>query len=215
MKRIKQKRTTALLLTFALLLTLFPSMAFASRSIAAADAYSDWSSTTSLPSSSGSYRLTGNVAVNSQTMITSSSANIVLDLNGHTVTYSSASGNLYFINAGSLTIEDSKGGGKITNEGTTASSQSLVFVNTNGSFSMTGGILENVSNRGQALYLNGTASMSGGEIRHTANNGYAVFVNSKGTFDFSNGLIENTAGSSAVYVNGIIVRRAAPFLRPE
>ncbi len=203
MKRIKQKRTTALLLTFALLLTLFPSMAFASRSIAAADAYSDWSSTTSLPSSSGSYRLTGNVAVNSQTMITSSSANIVLDLNGHTVTYSSASGNLYFINAGSLTIEDSKGGGKITNEGTTASSQSLVFVNTNGSFSMTGGILENVSNRGQALYLNGTASMSGGEIRHTANNGYAVFVNSKGTFDFSNGLIENTAGSSAVYVNGI------------
>lgn len=203
MKRFKQKKWTALFVAFALLLTLFPSMAFASRSIATADTYTDWSSSTSLPSSSGSYRLTGNVTVSSQTMISGSSKKVVLDLNGYTVTYSASSGYLYFVNSGSLTIEDSKGGGKMTNEGTTASSQSLVFVNTNGSFTMTGGTLESVSNMGQALYLNGTGSMSGGEIRHTASNGYAVYVNSKGTFDFSNGIVENTVGSRTVYVNGI------------
>ncbi len=203
MKRFKQKKWTALLLTFALLMTLFPSMAFASRSIATADTYSDWSSSTSLPSSSGSYRLTGDVTVSSQTMISSSSARIILDLNGNTVTYSGSSGYLYFVNNGSLTIEDSVGGGKMTNEGTTASSQSLVFINANGSFTMTGGTLESASNMGQALYLNGTGSMSGGEIRHTASNGYAVYVNSKGTFDFSNGIVENTVGSRTVYVNGI------------
>ena len=133
---------------------------------------------------------------------------MVLDLAGHTVTVSDeGDGNYaYFVNSSnaSLVIEDSVGGGKITNAGTTDRMSTLIQVNS-GSFELKGGTLENTSSMGYALHLNSssTATLSGGTVVNTASGGHAAFVNSSARLTMTDGEIKNTVnGGYAVYING-------------
>ena len=175
---------------------------------ASADGYTDWDSENSLPTS-GTYRLTGDVTIKptffDYATVTKS---LVLDLAGHTVTVSDEEdGNYaYFVNSSnaSLVIEDSVGGGKITNAGTSDRMLTLIQVNS-GNFELKGGTLENTSSMGYALYVNSssTATLSGGTAVNTGSGGHAVFVNSSAQLTMTGGEIKNTEnGGHAVYING-------------
>ena len=104
---------------------------------AAADGYTDWTHDDSLPTS-GTYRLTTNVTIKPTfSDYATVKSSLVLDLAGHTVTVSDEAGGdyAYFVNSSnaSLVIEDSVGGGRITNAGTTDRMSTLIQVNS-GSF---------------------------------------------------------------------------------
>ena len=112
----------------------------------AADGYTEWTSTDSLPVS-GTYRLTGNVTLETTfSGYPTVTGTLVLDLNGHTITVAGNGQYAYFLNSrnASLTIEDSAGGGKITNAGVSGSSKTLIQVNA-GQLELKGGTLENTT----------------------------------------------------------------------
>jgi len=216
-----KKRLLASLMCLCLLVGLLPATALAAEETqdgeppvsepvtsASADGYTDWGSEDSLPTS-GAYRLTGDVTIkptfSDYATVTKS---LVLDLAGHTVTVSDEEdGNYaYFVNSSnaSLVIEDSVGGGKITNAGTSDRMLTLIQVNS-GNFELKGGTLENTSSMGSALYLNSssTATLSGGTVVNTASGGRAAFVNSSAQLTMTGGEIKNTEnGGDAVYING-------------
>ena len=174
---------------------------------AAADGYTDWTHDDSLPTS-GTYRLTTNVTIKPTfSDYATVKSSLVLDLAGHTVTVSDEAGGdyAYFVNSSnaSLVIEDSVGGGRITNAGTTDRMSTLIQVNS-GSFELKGGTLENTSSMGYALHLNSssTATLSGGTVVNTASGGHAAFVNSSARLTMTDGEIRNTVdGGHAVYIN--------------
>ena len=175
---------------------------------AAADGYTEWTSTDSLPTS-GTYRLTSNVTIKPTfSKYATVTKSLVLDLAGHTVTVNGEEGGkyAYFVNSSnaSLVIEDSVGRGKITNAGTNDRMLTLIQVNS-GSFELKGGTLENTSSMGYALYVNSssTATLSGGTVVNTGSGGHAVFVNSSAQLTMTGGEIKNTEnGGHAVYING-------------
>ena len=174
---------------------------------AVADGYTDWTHDDSLPTS-GTYRLTTNVTIKPTfSDYATVKSSLVLDLAGHTVTVSDEAGGdyAYFVNSSnaSLVIEDSVGGGRITNAGTTDRMSTLIQVNS-GSFELKGGTLENTSSMGYALHLNSssTATLSGGTVVNTASGGHAAFVNSSARLTMTDGEIKNTVdGGHAVYIN--------------
>ena len=175
---------------------------------AATDGYTEWTSTDSLPTS-GTYRLTTDVTIKpTVSKYATVTKSLVLDLAGHIVTVSDAAGGnyAYFVNSSkaSLVIEDSVGGGKITNAEISGISKTLIQIN-GGSFELKGGTLENTSSSGYALFLNSssTATLSGGTVINTAKGGSAVQVNSSARLTMTGGEIQNTVdGGKAVYVNG-------------
>ena len=215
-----KKRLLASLMSLCLLVGLLPATALAAEETqdgeppvsepvtsAEADGYTEWTSIDSLPTS-GTYRLTDNVAIKptffDYATVTKS---LVLDLAGHTVTVSDEGDGkyAYFVNSSnaSLVIEDSVGGGKITNAGTSDSMLTLIQVNS-GNFELKGGTLENTSSMGYALHLNSssTATLSGGTVVNTASGGHAAFVNSSAQLTMMDGEIKNTAnGGHAAYIN--------------
>ena len=172
----------------------------------AADGYTEWTSTDSLPVS-GTYRLTGDVRLETTFFdYPTVTGTLVLDLNGHTITVAGSGQYAYFLNSrnASLTIEDSAGGGKITNAGVSGSSKTLIQVNA-GQLELKGGTLENTTSSGYALFVNSGsyASISGGTVVNTASNGYAVQVNSGSSLEVTEGTIRNTVdGGYAVFLNG-------------
>ena len=174
---------------------------------AAADGYTDWTHDDSLPTS-GTYRLTTNVTIKPTfSDYATVKSSLVLDLAGHTVTVNDEAGGdyAYFVNSSnaSLVIEDSDGGGRITNAGTTDRMSTLIQVNS-GSFELKGGTLENTSSMGYALHLNSssTATLFGGTVVNTASGGHAAFVNSSARLTMTDGEIRNTVdGGHAVYIN--------------
>ena len=215
-----KKRLLASLMSLCLLVGLLPATALAAEETqdgeppvsepvtsAEADGYTEWTSIDSLPTS-GTYRLTDNVTIKptffDYATVTKS---LVLDLAGHTVTVSDEGDGkyAYFVNSSnaSLVIEDSVGGGKITNAGTSDSMLTLIQVNS-GNFELKGGTLENTSSMGYALHLNSssTATLSGGTVVNTASGGHAAFVNSSAQLTMMDGEIKNTAnGGHAAYIN--------------
>ena len=174
---------------------------------AAADGYTNWANKDSLPTS-GTYRLTSDVTIKSTfSKYATVTKSLVLDLAGHTVTVNDEEGGeyAYFVNSSnaSLVIEDSVGGGKITNAGTNDRMLTLIQVNS-GSFELKGGTLENTSSMGYALYVNSssTATLSGGTVVNTGSGGHAVFVNSSAQLTMTGGEIKNTEnGGHAAYIN--------------
>lgn len=184
-----------------LILTLLPATALA------ADTYTEWTTEDNLPTS-GTYRLETDVTLTKTITIGGWASSVpaepaqtlVLDLNGHTVTMDG--GYLYVQTNGGLTIEDSAGTGKITNEGATGYGAQLVMVA--GAFTMTGGTVENHRSNSKAVFLNGSAygTLSGGTISNVASNGTAVFVNSQADFTMEDGTISNSVdGGDCIYVN--------------
>ena len=71
--------------------------------------FQDWSEPDKLPTESGSYRLTRDVTVNS--IWGNNGTEVILDLNGHTVTYT-GDRDISIVLSGDLQITDSTGGGK-------------------------------------------------------------------------------------------------------
>lgn len=217
-----KKRLMASLMALSLIVGLLPTAALAVEETqepqeetpvsepvptAAADGYTDWTLDDSLPTS-GTYRLTTDVTIK-PTFFDYATVNssLVLDLAGCTVTVSDEAGGdyAYFVNSSnaSLVIEDSVGGGRITNAGTTDGMSTLIQVN-NGNFELKGGTLENTSSSGYALHLNSssTATLSGGTVVNTGSDGYAAFVNSSAQLTMTDGEIKNTAnGGYAAYIN--------------
>lgn len=187
-----------------MLLALFMFVALLPVTVHAQD-YAEWNDSTSLPES-GVYKLMTDVVLETEfSDYPTIRGNVVLDLNGHTVKVAGYGQYAYFINSGgSLIIEDSVGSGKITNEGVTSSSKTLIQVN-GGSFTLTGGTLENTASSGYALFANSGSdvTISGGTVLNVASSGKALHVNGSGTKATVNGgTVENTAeGAEAVYVN--------------
>lgn len=140
------------------------------------------------------------------------SGNVVLDLNGHTITGAKAP---YFtVKNGTLTINDANGTGKIDGsvlQGSTASG--LISVEGNGIFNLNGGkITGHTTNAaGAAVRVDGSPNavfnMTGGEIsgnhsikdasKGTYSMGGAVYVY-RGVFNMSGGLITGNTGDGAV-----------------
>ena len=135
----------------------------------------EWTATTSLPNTSGSYYLTQNLeGLTART--DKNNTNIVnLDLNGKTVSGSGSSGNLYRVRKGTLNIADSQGDGAIT---------------------MTGG-----TNTAGAVYVNGTAAylnIFGGSI--SANAGTSVTINT-GCINMYGGTIIGSSKETEIVVS--------------
>lgn len=168
----------------------------------AAEGYTDWSDPTSMPTS-GTYRLTTNVDISTTfgngIVIRD---NLVLDLNGHTLTITGGAFEAITVRSGdSLTIEDSSGGGKITNGSNASSINTLIYAN-GGSVTLKGGALE--SSGGNALYVNagGSGTIAGGSILNSGSGKYALYVNSGSKVEMTGGEIQNNAKSGCgVYVN--------------
>ena len=142
--------------------------------------WTEWTSTTSLPTSAGYYYLANNVTISNLIDLYS---NVYLDLNGKTVTFTgSKDGSAIDIYEGhTFALYDSAGGGKLT-KSSSASRHRAIYI-TNGSyFIMRGGRIENFQN--------------------TAQNGGAVLVNGKGYFYMYSGTIYNckAANGGAVWV---------------
>ena len=195
-----KKKLLSVLMVLCLILAMAPA-AFAEGD--GDTVYTEWTSTTSLPTASGAYKLMNDVSMNSS--VSYSGRSIVLDLNGHSITFTNATKNsaaFYFYGNSSLTLEDSVGGGKISNDDSCGNY--LVYIN-GGNFTMTGGIIENAKSGGTALYINSDcqATISGGEVLNSASRGEALFINSSATVEMNQGTIKNTVdGGNAVYVNG-------------
>ena len=191
-----KKSILAILLVVVMVASLLPMAALAEE-----PEFQDWTSNSSLPTTSGYYKLTTDVTVSAETTI-GGYAQIVLDLNGHTIT--AENNKVFYIQiTGGLTITDSssEASGKITNSSSSSKSGALITVS--GYFALDGGTVEN-TNGGYGLSINGNAKayINNGIIKNTARNGYAVFHNSAQTLTMSGGTIINTAeGAHALYLN--------------
>jgi len=112
---------------------------------------------------------------------------VTIDLNGHTIdrALTAATSDGYVINVvGTLTINDSQGGGTITG----------------------GNAADDGKAKGGALYVgnNATFTMNGGTISgNTADNGGGVYVEEGGTFTMNGGTISSNA---ALWAGGVDVR---------
>lgn len=118
---------------------------------------------------------------------------IVLDLNGHTVT---ATGNSYFntievYSGKTLTIRDSVGGGKITDSGLTGSGFGNVgLIYSSGTLNLKGGTLESV--KADCVFVNGgTTTLDGAALVCSASmkSGINLYQNGTGTAMINSGSI--------------------------
>ena len=103
-----------------------------------------------------------------------SGKNIVLDLNGHTISGTSTQKSNYFIaNHGTLEIKDSTGNnGKITFQAvadTGYSVQNVTVYNENGTLTLTSGIIENTTNGGLSYAVNNSSNAWGHSVTSTFN----------------------------------------------
>ena len=162
------------------------------------------------------------------------SGNFTLELNGGTLDYHTGAtaaaaayaGMATVINSGTLTVQDSVGGGKVTsdaisNSSTVASYSAVVYNKTGASFTMTGGTLEyamaSVNNYAAALLNYGTASISDSTL--TTSRGYGIYNTSSGTVSLlqdSTVSVTHASGANAVYnTAGTITRISGSTLNTK
>ena len=198
------KKILSLTIIALIVLMLFPVISSANTS------YTEWTDATTLPKQSGSYKLACDVTITTSVTIPKNST-VTLDLNGHTVKVNGSSSN-YSIQ-GTLILEDSKGNGKITNDGFSSTSGNVIYVM--GNCQINGGTIENTISSGYALFINGssaTCTLNDGTILNSYTKGAkAVKVNSKATFIMNGGKVESKAAgsdglSSAIEGPKVIVR---------
>lgn len=189
-------------LVLSMVMVMMPTTAFAADDTE----YVSWTDADSLPTK-GVYKLNTDVILETEfSSYPTLTGDLTLDLNGHKITVAGYGQYAYYVNNKSydLVLEDSAGGGIITNEGITDTSRHLIQVNA-GSLTLKGGTLENTTKNGYALYVNSGSSayIEGGEVVNKGSNGYAAFVNSGSTLILEDGVIKNTInGGNAVYANG-------------
>ena len=128
----------------------------------------------------GTVNLTQNVTME-ESLVVPSGRNIVLDLKGKTLDDGTQNQSFTVANGGSLTLQDSVGGGKL---------EGSVLVQSGGSFTMSGGTIT-VASADYAVTAEGSFTMNGGSI--TNNSAGGVLVGENGTFSVS-GLV-NISGN--------------------
>lgn len=151
------RKYISLLLALCMVMSLLPAAALAAGADDDHGEHSDW---TALTSTSGTFQ-GGNYYLNSEVTASGEiriSGDLTLCLNGHTL---NLAGTTLFVDSGSFTLCDCKGGGKITGGGSLPG----VIVN-GGSFIMNGGTITGNGGGVQVASANGSASfiMKGGSI---------------------------------------------------
>lgn len=142
--------------------------------------------------------LTTDITVESKLSFTANKT-ITIDLNGHTIKLEGSSTQVFVYANGTLIIEDSVGGGKITNADSTAGSQYPIQVA--GSLVINGGTLENARPNLNALFIQGekgNCTLNNGTIINSyAKGGKAIYLNNnKGVFTMNGGKVESKASGS-------------------
>lgn len=164
--------------------------------------FTEWSSSTTLPTTEGKYYLSGNVTLSERPVI---KENVTLCLNGYTVSIASGKAANIWVDGGKLTITDCQGTGKLKGPGkelvgvdirNSAGALNLYggtitdflygIRNTGGSCSLYGGVL--TGNR-VGVYNTGALAMYGGDI--TGNGGFCsgAGVYNSGSFTMYDGTI--------------------------
>ena len=177
-----------------------------------------WTSTTSLPKTSGNYYLTSETINFTSQFAFAKNAQIAIDLNGCVVTdtdnrmLTSASAN----SSGNVTlwITDTAEGGKlVVTDGSYKDKAVVLWLDTNSTLNLIAGTLDaqavNATTGGAILVAgNSTLKMYGGKIiGGGANTGGAVQVNGGSTFEMYGGIIEGgkaATSGDALYVDGNI-----------
>ena len=153
----------------------------------------------------GCYYLEDNIELTGDTWRLNYGQNIVLCLNGHSITMK-ADNDVIAVTAGAFTLCDCKGSGTITHgtkDGTTTYTGTGISVG-GGVFNMYGGTISgnSVSNEGGGVYVEYTSSafnMYGGTLTQNfaSSGGGGVYVGSRGTFSIYGGTISgNTTDGS-------------------
>ncbi|MCD8006046.1 MAG: hypothetical protein LUF29_03585 [Oscillospiraceae bacterium] len=160
--------------------------------------------------SSGDYYLDSDITLTSAITI-ASGATVTIDLNGHTLTGVGGSTWALYVNGGTLTLNDTAGGGKVTTASALTSNGGAVYVTAGGTFTMNGGTISGVtsSKYGTAVYVAGSSAnatfiMNGGTIsdNSTSNYGGAVYLGALSTFTMNGGTITRNEGKGTVYMTG-------------
>ena len=171
-----------------------------------------WSSSTSLPTSSGYYYLTNNVTMNSGWGLASGTDDVYFDLNGKTITFNKSLNDSAIVVAwgSKLRLYDTVGTGTITKSAGTSFHRAVYLSYKNSYLEMNGGTITGFSNtdaengKGQGVWVqDSTFVMNGGTISNcTGSQGAGVYVYS-GKFTMTDGTIDgNTASNGgALYVN--------------
>ena len=165
--------------------------------------FTAWTETNSLPNKTGNYYLTYSVTL---TETWTPADGVILDLNGKSITCTTAHAVISVYPDTSFTLTDCKGTGIITHDGDGQNSSGVSVAG--GTFNMEGGSITGnsagLSGGGGVWMHGGKFNMSGGSITdNTAANGGGVYVH--GTFTVSGGVKisgnKNSVGSdSNVYL---------------
>ena len=168
------------------------------------DIYEKWTSTDSLPTTAGAWRLMNDVTVSSGTVL---NEDVTLCLNGHTITVKDGADYTYYVTRSHiLNIVDCQGSGVINGGGTTASKRAGVKVESYGTFNLYAGTIKGFGHGvllDRTTYGSVTFNMYGGTItgNHSGGFGGGVAVQKNGKFEMYGGSI--TGNSAATYGGGI------------
>ena len=227
-----KKRLSATLLSLLLAFTLVLAMGTA---VTAEETWTEVNSAGALATAlqkGGNIKLTGNIDISErQSWTVGSGVNVVLDLNGYSITstYNASNYFLFTVNGGSLTLNDSsdKGTGKVEIKDA-SSSYPLQLKGTGSSFTMNGGTIMatedaldiNTSAKNTTVNINGgtmssqsystlairgsntVVNISGGLIEN--NSSYGAFVSSSGSSDPNSIVFNMTGGKLTSTGTGIL-----------
>ena len=162
--------------------------------------YEKWTSTDSLPTTAGAWRLMNDVTVSSGTVL---NEDVTLCLNGHTITVKDGADYTYYVTRShTLNIVDCQGSGVINGGSTAASKRAGVKVESYGTFNLYAGTIKGFGS-GVAVQKSATFKMYGGAIsgNHSDSAGGGVAVQKNGSFEMYGGSI--TGNSAATYGGGV------------
>ena len=168
------------------------------------DIYEKWTSTDSLPTTAGAWRLMNDVTVSSGTVL---NEDVTLCLNGHTITVKDGADYTYYVTRShTLNIVDCQGSGVIDGGSTAAGSRAGVKVGAYGTFNLYAGTIKGFGSGvllDRTTYGSVTFNMYGGTItgNHSGGFGGGVAVQKNGKFEMYGGSI--TGNSAATYGGGI------------
>ena len=197
-----KKRLSATLLSLLLAFTLVLAMGTA---VTAEETWTEVNSADALKTAlndGGNIKLTGNIDVSErQSWTIDSGVNVVLDLNGYSITstYNASNYFLFTVNGGSLTLNDSsdKGTGKVEIKDA-SSSYPLQLKGTGSSFTMNGGTIM-ATEDALDIYTsakNTTVNINGGTMSSQSYSTLAI-RGSNTVVNISGGLIENNSSYGA------------------
>lgn len=188
--------------------------------------FNPWLASDSLPETSGAYYLTENVTL-SKTWQPPADTDIVLCLNGKTITYN---GKALAVTGGTVTITDCAKSWKAGTIDVTAETAGIAKgstlilyrgklagksgIDANGTFVMYGGTVTGSTNSGVRLNHNAAFTMNGGTITGNSASKYGAGVCvTSGTFTMNGGEITgNSIAGGNAYGGGVYVKHGANFI---